>query len=384
MYRDVDSTGMSGGPGVELLYVFGGQTGQTSGPNPDTDVMRPIADSPDGKYRLETYGVNPDIYTGGVYPCESIRIIDIQTGEICWQMEGWLDEEFSWSPNGRYAVVSYMNRISWSTLLVDTADMSEITLPGPYELAALHPEHPSVNTVRPDPDFRSDGWDDENTLRVNFAWRKAWDDINGITENDELIQGDFIYDVARGEIISLRWDDPASQYDDGVRIELSDMAVSLMRKLTLDMWNSNITLMPFEIPGYVENNPATRLAMRWPDYSLAEINKYPVRRLISIDSVEARALEEPTVQNGLLYLRGMSEIRFTRADADVSGVNGVNVEFHLTMDVTGEDLRIAAIDMIFNSDFQRMEKEIEQREDGEAPPIDMIDSVVDAAIGNIQ
>ena len=201
---DENSPQLSGGPGKNLLYAYGDQAAKNAEHNQGANVMHHMADSPDGKFRLETHGVSPDIYASGAYPCESIRIVDIQTDEVRWQMGGWLDEELSWSPDGRYAVVSYMNRVSWNTLLVDTADMSEITLPGMQELAARRPEHPSVNTERPDPDFRSGGWNDESTLLVNFSWRKDWDDM----ETGEDISGVFGFNVAKKEILFINWDDP--------------------------------------------------------------------------------------------------------------------------------------------------------------------------------
>ena len=156
--------------------------------------------------------------------------------------------------------------------------------------------------------------------------------------------------------------------------------IKLIERLSFDMWEPYITLSLFEIPEYVENNAYTRLAMRWIDYHQAEIEKYPNRRLISIDSIDVSIQEGQKSVDGLLTVRGMSEIRYTRVDPSV---NGVNVEYTLVIGTTGETLMIVGIDMVFNSNYRSMKEEIDNRLDGDEPTIEIIDSVVDIAIKNI-
>jgi len=57
-----------------------------------------------------------------------------------------------------------------------------------------------------------------------------------------------------------------------------------------------------------------------------------------------------------IAVSGTSKIRYTRTEPSV---NGVNVLFHLIIFVTGEDLRIVAIDMVFDSRYHSMKEEIE-------------------------
>jgi hypothetical protein len=43
---------------------------------------------------------------------------------------------------------------------------------------------------------------------------------------------------------------------------------------------------PFQRPAFAEDNARARPAMRWPDDCLAYIEKHPVGRLVSLDSIE--------------------------------------------------------------------------------------------------
>jgi len=163
--------------------------------------------------------------------------------------------------------------------------------------------------------------------------------------------------------------------------DYDEAVASLMGRLAYDMWEPYVSLVPFEIPGYVEDNAATRLAMRWPEFQLAEIGVRPGNRLIAIDSIETAIQTGQVPSDGLLTVSGTSEIRYTRSEPSV---NGVNVLFHLIIDVTGEDLRIVAIDMVFDSRYRSMKEEIETLSGGGTPSVQVIDSVVDAAIGGVR
>ena len=156
---------------------------------------------------------------------------------------------------------------------------------------------------------------------------------------------------------------------------------SLMEKLALDMWVPYITLTPFEIPEYVENNAATRLAMRWPDFYLTEIGNHPGNRLVSIDSIDTSIQQGQLPVGGMLTVSGTSEIRYTRVNPSV---NGVNVLFNLVIDVTGKNLKIVDIDMVFDSRYRSMKEEVERITYKEEPSIQIIDSIIDDAIRSIR
>lgn len=162
--------------------------------------------------------------------------------------------------------------------------------------------------------------------------------------------------------------------------DLDKKAISMIEKLSLDMWNPYITLTPFTIPEYVENNAHTHLAMRWVDYHQAEIKKYPHRQLVSIDSVDVSIQESDETEDGLLKVRGMSEIRYTRLEPSV---NGMNVEFDLLIDLSTEDWKIVSIDMVFNSIYSSMKEKIEGQTEVAEPTIQTIDDIVDEAIKNL-
>jgi hypothetical protein len=166
-----------------------------------------------------------------------------------------------------------------------------------------------------------------------------------------------------------------------------EIAESLLLRLAHDMWAPYVTLEPFEIPYYVEDNPATRLAMRWPDYHLAEIARHPGRRLVSIDSIDVSVGDWIDVGTDgddmptLLSFGGMAEIRYTRVNPSVSGVN---VAFSLVVDISGDSMKIVAIDMVFDSNYRSMREEAERQAGDGALTIGMIDAIVDAAISGIR
>lgn len=161
-------------------------------------------------------------------------------------------------------------------------------------------------------------------------------------------------------------------------------AISLLEMLSEDMWMPYVTQENFTVPDYVEDNAETHLAMRWPEYYLAFLEKHPNRKLVSIDTIKASAHDPTQNEDGSFNFTGIAEIQYTRKDATEGGVVGTNVEYTLKIVPTDGEVKITAIDMSFATDYARMKEEVAFRAKDSYPTIKMIDSVVDTAIRNIQ
>jgi len=91
------------------------------------------ADAPDGRY-IESY-------KNGKFQ-QSILLLDFvptgiricaQSGATLWEMPGKIVCSLLWSPDGRYAAVSYSTEKGGDTVVVDTTGYSEQTVPLPTE-----------------------------------------------------------------------------------------------------------------------------------------------------------------------------------------------------------------------------------------------------------
>jgi len=143
--------------------------------------------SPDGKYRAEAYGTNTAITAGGLYPYEGIRIISTENDDVIWEMEsGGYTVSFTWSPDSRYAGIYYTGRIWGESIIVDIVNKETISLPELDEIAARYNESEKPQESRPDPYFEIRGWEDPQTVIVDFSWTK---------ENGEEFSGQYTYNI---------------------------------------------------------------------------------------------------------------------------------------------------------------------------------------------
>ncbi len=161
----------------------------TSAEDQGNSLKQPQADhssalSPDNRYMAETYGANTNITAGGLYPSEKIRIRDMATDEILWEMMGFYGCKFLWTADSRRLSVSYTARIYGNTVIVDTADFTEIMVPVPEQITGQMQED------RPDIYLYGEEWVAEGKLLMNFRY----------TAKDSMeYRGNFIFDPATGE-----------------------------------------------------------------------------------------------------------------------------------------------------------------------------------------
>ena len=149
--------------------------------------------SPDGKYCAEAYGTITEITAGGLQPYEGVRIVDLENHEVIWKMEpGGYEVCITWSPDSRYVGIYYEGRIWGESIIVDTKVKKPISLPSLDEVASICDEDAKPEESRPDPYFKICGWEDSETVIVNFRWTK---------EDGEEFSGQYEYNVKTKEIV---------------------------------------------------------------------------------------------------------------------------------------------------------------------------------------
>jgi len=165
----------------------------------EPQVAHAAAESPDGNYRIETYGTNRNVTAGGLFPAEGIRLLNIAAERTEWSMPGYYTQSFLWSPDSRYVSVSYMARIWGGTIVVDTSDFSEIGLPGLDEIRKRWDGTTTVNEYRADPYTEAAEWLDDTRLSVKVKWSGS-DSID--------YSGTYVYDVSTRELTELKANEP--------------------------------------------------------------------------------------------------------------------------------------------------------------------------------
>jgi len=173
--RDNGDRGLRGVIALELCLMI----------HPGLNIVS--VESPDGRFRLETFGVNVDITAAGLYPANGIRLVDRATARIPWSMSpGYYRTGFQWSPNSRYAAVYYEARIYGETIILDTETMEVIELPDIVELQKLTKSDITERDFRPDPYFEAIRWIDDRWVEIGFRWTG---------QTMEEISGQFLFDV---------------------------------------------------------------------------------------------------------------------------------------------------------------------------------------------
>ncbi len=162
----------------------------------DEHVDHSASTSPDGIYRIESFGVIKDVTAGGLYPAEGIRLVQIETGEELWSMSpGYYAQSYLWSSNNRYVAVYTETRISGETFIVDTKTMTKTSLPFIEQVRNKLNMNTTVNESRPDPYFRFINWIDDDHLSVTFQW---------IGIGSDGYEGIYIHNVTDNNLVDLK------------------------------------------------------------------------------------------------------------------------------------------------------------------------------------
>ncbi len=162
---------------------------------PDLNIKRAESTAKHNySYRIETYGIDFGNQVSGMYPAKEIRLVDTNTDKTLWSMTpGYLKTDFSWSPDGRYVAISYMAREYAETIVLDTNTMTLVSIPGMEELSKQVDKVLAPRENRPDPHFWAYKWTYSSTLKLKmtFDWT---------AQNDNQVEGGFIYDLAQQKI----------------------------------------------------------------------------------------------------------------------------------------------------------------------------------------
>ena len=151
------------------------------------------ATSPNKLYRAENYGIDTNITSGGKNPTEGIRLVEAFSGKVLWNMTpGYYDCIFSWSSDSRYLSVSYTARTEGYTIIVNTEDFSEISVPLPVGIQE------KLRDYRPDIYIKSREWLQDSRLSISFQW---------IGKDDKTYSGTYFFNPITGEISHVQMGD---------------------------------------------------------------------------------------------------------------------------------------------------------------------------------
>jgi hypothetical protein len=124
---------------------------------------------------------------------EGIRLVEALSGKVLWNMTpGYYDCIFLWSSDSRYLSVSYTARTEGYTIIVNTEDFSEISVPLPVGIKE------KLRDYRPDIYIKSKEWLKDSQLSITFQW---------IGKDDKTYSGTYIFNPITGEISRVQMDE---------------------------------------------------------------------------------------------------------------------------------------------------------------------------------
>ena len=115
--------------------------------------------SPDGKWEIVQEGGDEGITSGGLHPCEAVKIVNRDSGEVLWEDDGAYLLHAAWPEGSEFAVVARTAR-TWTQVTVvstESGTACPVLLPG---------ENPI-----PEYTFLAEewiGWTDENTFELRL------------------------------------------------------------------------------------------------------------------------------------------------------------------------------------------------------------------------
>lgn len=180
------------------------------------DMIHASSASPDGKYLLEAFGVNGGIAAGGQEPAEGIRLLDRANKQELWSMTpGYFSQSFHWSPDSRYAAISYSARNWGGALILDAVNQSEIALPVLQTVLQEWDGVAPIDQHRPDPYMRVTEWLDRNQVTVAIQW-------NGPEETS--YSGSYVFGVAAHKVLELKVSTSSAATEEKAALAHSDTA----------------------------------------------------------------------------------------------------------------------------------------------------------------
>lgn len=134
----------------------------------------------------------------------------------------------------------------------------------------------------------------------------------------------------------------------------------MVKRLCYDLFLPMQTLEIPDMTSYIEDNPKTHLALRWPELYVHQVKEAPWKQVVKITSLETNSGKMET-ENGNIFYYTMCELRYDRKDPSV---NGCNIDVKMQVEVVEEQLKIVGLEMGFDSRYRDLLAGIEA-EDGE-------------------
>lgn len=149
------------------------------------------ATSPSGEFRIESLGMYLD-GPSGLHELEEMRVIDLESGDVLWSEDSFLDNRFLWSPNSQYVAIQYSGRTWTESKIIKSYVWSAISVPTQEEILPLCQEFspPSENAggVKLEPQK----WLHDNILLFDVSW---------ITDVGTEVKGTIEFNVNEMELL---------------------------------------------------------------------------------------------------------------------------------------------------------------------------------------
>lgn len=127
------------------------------------------ATSPSGEFRIESLGMYLD-GPSGLHELEEMRVIDLESGDVLWSEDSFLDNRFLWSPDSQYVAVQYSGRTWTETKIINSSLWSDLSGPSIEEIfllrQGLRPPGETAGVVQIEPQT----WLSNDVLLFAVSW----------------------------------------------------------------------------------------------------------------------------------------------------------------------------------------------------------------------
>lgn len=128
----------------------------------------------------------------------------------------------------------------------------------------------------------------------------------------------------------------------------TDCLNQMVKRLCYDLFLPMQTLEISDMVSYIEDNPSTHLALRWPELYIRQVQAAPYKQIIEITSVETNS-GKTEIEDGNISYHVMCELRYDRKDPSV---NGCNIDVLMQVKVVEGQLKIVGLELEFDSRYR--------------------------------
>lgn len=143
----------------------------------------------------------------------------------------------------------------------------------------------------------------------------------------------------------------------------------MVKRMCYDLFLPMQTLENGDMASYIEDNPSTHLALRWPEYYIQQVRNAPWKQVLAITSVET-AGGSAERENGKVRYHTICELRYNRKDPSV---NGCNIEVTMEAAVTEGQIKIVGLKLQFDSRYHKLLSDLQAKAGAEGVSVQEID-----------